>query len=71
MQVFETLCGHTCTQCFHELDNLNFLQKSILVYAVVIRRKMEYINSRERLRQNPLQKESSVQIEMVQRMCFS
>ena len=38
-----TLCGHTCTQCFHELDNLNFLQKIILVYAVVIRRKMEYI----------------------------
>ena len=31
---------HTSTQCFHELDNLNFLKKEAFWY-VVIRLKME------------------------------
>ena len=43
---------HTSTQCFHELDILNFLKKEAFWY-VVICLKMEENITRERLRRNP------------------
>ena len=68
MQVFETLCG--LTQCFHELDNLNFLKKAFwYMLSLFVAKWSTLFKGKTETKSAP--KESSVQIEMIQIMCFS
>ena len=65
-QKMSTLCRilrhYVDTKGFHQLENLNFLKKEAFQY-IPSQNGVDY--SRERLRKNPLEKESSVQMAMV------